>query len=168
MKPYMNSYAAGVLLGLVLLAAFFTAGQGLGASGAFVRLTGWLSHLIAPKTIEANAYLGTYFRGPRHILNNWLFFLAIGVAIGGFISGRLAGRNNAGVTRGPRVSVQGRLILALVGGILTGVAARISLGCTSGQALSGGALLSVGAWFFMFSIFFGGYLFAWFVRKEWI
>ena len=48
-----------------------------------------------------------------------------------------------------------------------GAAARVTRGCTSGQALSGGALMSVGAWAFMFSVFAGGYATAWFVRKEW-
>ena len=32
-KPYMNSYLAGFLLGLVLLASFVVTGRGLGASG---------------------------------------------------------------------------------------------------------------------------------------
>ena len=31
----------------------------------------------------------------------------------------------------------------------------------------GGAVLSVGAWMFMLSVFAGGYAFAWFVRRQW-
>ena len=42
---------------------------------------------------------------------------------------------------------------ALAGGVLMGLAAKMTRGCTSGQALSGGALLSVGSWAFMFSVF---------------
>jgi len=45
--------------------------------------------------------------------------------------------------------------------------ARLARGCTSGQALSGGAVLSVGSWAFMFSIFGAGYAVAWFVRRLW-
>jgi uncharacterized protein len=48
-----------------------------------------------------------------------------------------------------------------------GFAARLARGCTSGQALSGGAVLSVGAWAFMFSVFAGGYALAWFLRRQW-
>ena len=48
-----------------------------------------------------------------------------------------------------------------------GMAARLGRGCTSGQALSGGALLSAGSFIFMFSIFAGAYALAYFVRKEW-
>ncbi len=41
-------------------------------------------------------------------------------------------------------------------------------GCTSGQALVGGAELSIGSWAFMFSIFAGGFAVAYFVRRQWI
>ena len=46
-------------------------------------------------------------------------------------------------------------------------AARMARGCTSGQALSGGALMSVGAWAFLLAVFAGGYAAAWFVRRQW-
>jgi uncharacterized membrane protein YedE/YeeE len=49
-----------------------------------------------------------------------------------------------------------------------GIGARIGRGCTSGQALSGGALLSVGSWIFMMAVFAGAYCTAYFVRKEWL
>ena len=49
-----------------------------------------------------------------------------------------------------------------------GFAARLARGCTSGHALVGGAELSVGAWVFMMCIFAGGWMAAWFVRKQWI
>jgi len=48
-----------------------------------------------------------------------------------------------------------------------GFAAKLARGCTSGQALSGGALMSVGAWAFMLAVFAGGYAAAWFLRRQW-
>jgi hypothetical protein len=48
-----------------------------------------------------------------------------------------------------------------------GVAARMARGCTSGQALSGGALLSAGSWAFMMCVFGGGYALVYFMRREW-
>ena len=60
-----------------------------------------------------------------------------------------------------------RLALAVLGGVIMGFAARFSRGCTSGQALSGGALLSVGSWVFMMALFAGGYLMAPLVRRQW-
>ena len=41
-------------------------------------------------------------------------------------------------------------------------------GCTSGQALSGGATLATGSWLFMLMVFAGGYAVAYFVRRQWI
>ena len=49
-----------------------------------------------------------------------------------------------------------------------GFAARLGRGCTSGQALSGGAELALGSWVFMFAVFGGAYAFAWFVRRQWL
>jgi hypothetical protein len=49
-----------------------------------------------------------------------------------------------------------------------GLGAALARGCTSGLALSGGALLSLGSWVFMLALFAGGYAAAWFVRREWI
>ena len=50
---------------------------------------------------------------------------------------------------------------------LMAVGAKLAIGCTSGQALSGGAMLALGSWAFMFSVFAGGFAFAWLVRKQW-
>mgnify|MGYP006383035491 CR=1 FL=1 len=47
------------------------------------------------------------------------------------------------------------------------VGAHLARGCTSGQALTGGALLNVGSWAFMLMVFVGGYSVAWFMRWQW-
>jgi uncharacterized membrane protein YedE/YeeE len=57
--------------------------------------------------------------------------------------------------------------MAFVGGTLMGYGARMARGCTSGQALSGGATLSTGSWIFMFAVFAGAYMLAYFVRRLW-
>ena len=49
-----------------------------------------------------------------------------------------------------------------------GIGAKLALGCTSGQALTGGALLNVGSWAFMMCVFGGAYGLAWFVRRAWL
>jgi hypothetical protein len=71
------------------------------------------------------------------------------------------------IRKGPRVSVRARLGLAFLGGAIMGYGALLARGCTSGQALSGGAVLSVGSWAFAMAVFAGGYAVAWFVRKLW-
>ncbi len=60
-----------------------------------------------------------------------------------------------------------RWLFAFLGGSIMGYGARMARGCTSGQALSGGAVMSVGSWAFMFAVFGGGYAVAYFVRRLW-
>jgi hypothetical protein len=123
--------------------------------------------LIAPSHTDHNAYLVGLLRGNRSPLDTWLVFEIVGVVIGGFISGFLAGRVGVETFKGPNVSVPVRWTAAVIGGMIAGYGVRIARGCTSGQALSGGAILSAGSWAFMFSVFGGAYLLAYFVRKLW-
>lgn len=168
-RPFWNPYVAGVVLGLVLLSSFLIMGYGLGSSGAVTRIGVGAAHMVAPEAVENNAYMGRYVNGPSHILDNWLVFLVLGVFLGGLVGAYSGGRLKTEVVRGEKklVSVWGRIGLAILGGVLMGVAARFSRGCTSGQALSGGSLLSVGSWVFMMAVFAGGYLMAPFVRRQW-
>lgn len=166
--PYMNPYIAGIGLGLVLLAAFVIMGRGLGASGAFSSLVAWGVQIVAPGHAAANSFYDEYLQnGIGHPLKSWLVFEVIGLAVGGLISGALAGRVRRMVEKGPRVTSRARLGYAFGGGALMGVGAKLARGCTSGQALSGGALLGVGSWAFMMMVFVGAYATAWFVRRQW-
>jgi uncharacterized protein len=167
-KPYWNPYLAGLLLGLTLLAAFLVAGQGLGASALPKRGVALVANAIAPAWTAQNVTLGRYVAGPSSPLKDWLVLEVVGVVLGGIIGAILAGRFKATVEKGPRISTRGRLVYALVGGIVMGFAAGLARGCTSGQALSGGALLATGSWAFMLMVFAGGYAVAYFVRRQWI
>ena len=69
--------------------------------------------------------------------------------------------------KGPRISVKARWGFALLGGVIMGYGARMARGCTSGQALSGGATLSVGSWAFALAIFASAYAVSWFFRRLW-
>ena len=166
-KPYWNPYAAGVLLGLVLLATFLVAGQGLGASAFPKRVIALGTHAVAPGWTERNPALGHYVEDGANPLRNWLVIEVVGVLLGGFIGALSAGRVRPCIERGPRISNAARLALAFAGGGLMGVAAGLARGCTSGQALSGGATLATGSWVFMLMVFAGGYAGAWFVRRQW-
>jgi len=167
-SPYLNPYLAGVGLGLVLLAAFVLVGRGLGASGAFSSTLSWFVNLVAPAHAQANEYMSDYLGdGSSHPLKAWLVFEVVGLAAGALLSGILAGRARLTVERGPRVSTAVRLACAFLGGALMAVGAHLARGCTSGQALTGGALLNVGSWAFMIMVFVGGYAAAWFFRWQW-
>ncbi|MBI5060406.1 YeeE/YedE family protein [candidate division KSB1 bacterium] len=168
-SAYWNPYAAGIGLGLVLLAAFVIMGRGLGASGAFSSLVATGVHTVSPSHAEGNAYYQEYLGdGTRHPLKDWLVFEVLGLFAGGFLSGILAGRVNKSIEKGPRISSGRRLVFAFSGGVLMGIGAKLARGCTSGQALTGGALLSVGSWAFMMCVFAGAYLLAYFMRRQWL
>lgn len=167
-RPFWNPYLAGAALGLVLLASFLVLGSGLGASGATNRVGIALAQIVAPEAVASNGYFSTVLTPNKHVLDDWLVFEVIGVFLGGLVGAYSAGRMHRGVVqRGPSISARNRLLLALFGGVLMGFAARLAHGCTSGQALTGGALLSAGSWAFMFCVFAGGYIIAPLVRRQW-
>jgi hypothetical protein len=166
--PYANPYVAGVGLGLVLLASYVVMGRGLGASGAFSSVVSWLVSLVAPHHAQANEYFRGYLdEGLGHPLKTWLVFEVLGVLVGGFVSGALARRIVRTVEKGPRISTAGRMGYAFLGGALMGIGAKLARGCTSGQALSGGATLNAGSWAFMMMVFAGAYALAWAMRRQW-
>ena len=140
---YANAYAAGVGVGLVLLATFVITGHGLGAIGAYSRL------------VDAH-------------YESWTLYEMIGVAVGGALSAALAGRLRLAIEHGPHVTSGTRLATAAAGGVAMGVGAKLAHGCTSGLALSGGAMLSVGAWIFIGCAFAAGYAIMFVVRRLWI
>jgi len=165
--PLWNPYVGGFLLGLVLLGSFLVLGHGLGASGAASRVGVTALNGVAPEHVQDSSYFSRYAGDGASPMQDWMVFSVIGVFIGGAVSSTLAGRRKAQVTRGPRIGVPARLGMALAGGVLMGFAARLARGCTSGQALSGGALMSVGSWVFMLAVFGGGYALALVVRRQW-
>jgi len=166
---YMNPYLAGVALGLVLLATYVIMGRGLGASGAFSTLVAMGVDSVASSHAQANEFYLDYLQnGYGHPLKSWLMIEVVGVLVGGLLSGLLAGRVRRTVEKGPQISLRGRLAYAFLGGALMGVGAKLARGCTSGQALSGAAVLNVGSWAFMIMVFVGGYATAYFVRRQWI
>jgi hypothetical protein len=165
-RPYADPYVAGTGLGLVLLAAFVIAGRGLGASGAFASSAAGLVSAASPARAAANPYFARYLTGdgPWH---EWLLFEIAGVVIGGFLSAFAAGRLRAMIERGPNLGRKSRLAIAFAGGSAMGIGAVLARGCTSGLALTGGALLSVGSWIFMMAAFAGAYLLAPLVKRAW-
>ncbi len=168
-ERFWNPYAAGVALGLVLLASFFLTGHGLGASGTFKHLGAVVLHQADPTWTDENGNVGSFFANPRRSsLDDWIVFLSAGAAIGGAAGAFTSRRFRIETIRGPRSSREQRWVLAGMGGILAGLGALVARGCTSGQALTGGSQLALGSWVFMFSVFAGAYALAWFVRKQWI
>jgi uncharacterized membrane protein YedE/YeeE len=166
-QPYWNPYVVGVLLGLVLLATYAITGRGLGASGAFGSVAAWLTGLLSPEHAATNPVHAKYFNDGAP-LASWTLFLLLGAFVGALVSGTLAHRVRFTIERGPRVTDKQRLALAFAGGFVAAYGAKLAKGCTSGQALTGGAILNAGSLVFMVAVFASAYLLAWFVRKEWL
>lgn len=164
----MNPYLAGIGLGIVLLVAFIIMGRGLGASGALSSILTFGVNGVAQEHTQSNNFYKEYLNTPSgNPLNDWLVYEILGVLIGGFFSGLISGRIRRTVDKSTRISISTRLIYAFCGGIFMGLGSKIARGCTSGQALTGGALLSVGSWVFMITVFVTAYAVAYFFKKQW-
>ena len=168
-RPDMNPYLAGIGVGFSLLAAFLLMGRGLGASGGYTVLASAGVEAVAPEHARTNDFYAGYLdTGDRSPLADWILFELLGVTIGGAFSGWWAGRLRFTVERGPRTTDRSRLVHAFGGGVLMGVGAKFARGCTSGQAITGGALLSVGSWLFIVGAFGAGYACAFLFRRQWL
>jgi hypothetical protein len=163
-KPYVHPYLGGALLGIVLFLAFLLTRNGLGASGGMNRIIAAGQDIVSPSHIDQTPYLLKLAGGNKNPLDDWSVPVVIGALLGGFTSGLLNGRLKVEINKGPN---RNRLILAFVGGTIMAYGARMARGCTSGQALSGGATLSAGSWALMMCIFAGAYALAYFLRKTW-
>lgn len=168
-RRYFNPYLGGVLLGLVLLAANFISGRGLGASGAVKSVVASSIEAVDKNAVNTMPFMAEYAQAHgTNPMKSWLVFEMLGVIVGGFLSGAVAGRLKLKVEHSPKITSRRRLIFALLGGILFGFGSQLGRGCTSGAALSGMAVLSLGGYITMAGIFGTAFALAYFFRKNWI
>lgn len=168
-RKYINPYVGGILLGIVLLASNFVSGRGLGASGAIKSTVVSAMTTIVPSSAEKSGFIKEF--GESHQgspMKTWLVFEMLGVIAGGFLSGAFSGRLKLKVEHAPGITSQKRLWLALGGGVLFGFGSQLGRGCTSGAALSGMAVLSLGGFITMMAIFGTAFALAYFFRRNWI
>lgn len=154
-----DPHAAGALLGLVVAFAAVVCGRPLAASGAFDKLAAYPGAWLFP---ESQYY--------AHVMSpgiTWQVWLIVGISIGSWTSSRVSGQARLrwlpdtqwvprfGGGRGLR------LLIAFFGAALVQLGAGIAGGCTSGLAISGGAVLAPAAFLFMAGMFAGGIPTAW-------
>ena len=151
-------WQAGLLLGLLNTAVFYTADYYLSASTTFSRAAGMIVGLAAPEHVAANAY----WQKVKPIID-WQFMLLLGIPLGAYLAARL-GRESVRFTSDPGTLWSARFgpkslprwLIGTLGGVLVGFGARLADGCTSGHALSGGAQLAVSSWLFFAAMLLSG------------
>ena len=156
-KRYWSPYVSGIVLGLTLLATFYIAGRGLGASGAITLVTAQSTYTLVPDFISRLKYFEQYIT-PLKPLINWNLFLLGGVFLGSLAGALFSGNFKVMLDKGETMSVGTRVLTSLAGGMLIGFASRLARGCTSGVALTGGAELAVSGWIFVISMFAAGFI----------
>ncbi|MCK5856635.1 MAG: YeeE/YedE family protein [Bacteroidales bacterium] len=168
-KTYMNSYLAGILIGVFMIGAYYFSGEGLGASGALkavvVATVDGVNHDYAKDAHFFSARVQNEEQSPA---KSWLVFEVLGVIAGAILSAALAGRLKMEIIKGPNITNNKRLIFALIGGLLFGIGSQLGRGCTSGMVMSGMGVLSLSGFIGLIAIFGGGYIIAYFFRKLWI
>ncbi|MFN8572986.1 MAG: YeeE/YedE thiosulfate transporter family protein [Gemmatimonadaceae bacterium] len=144
-RRYADAGTMGIALGTVLFLSYLLAGRGLGASGAFAAVAGKTIGATLPNAVAGTPALADRIPLDATLLDNWSVLEIVGVFLGGALSAYLAGRWR----RPSSEHVTASTWRTLLGGVLMGFGARLAYGCTSGLALSGGALLATGAWIFI-------------------
>ena len=152
-----SPYAAGILIGLLQIPAFLLINTALGASSSFVTVAASLVSLFDP-AINAVPYFKAHVSTAK---DWWQVALVAGVALGAFISVKMAGTSRPAMSEmwsrvmGIR-SFPVRLVVAFAGGFILLLGARIANGCTSGHGLSGLSQLAVSSLIAMAAMFASG------------
>ncbi|MEJ2696877.1 MAG: YeeE/YedE thiosulfate transporter family protein [Candidatus Sulfobium sp.] len=165
-NSFWSPYIAGIGLGITLLAAFYIVGWGLAASSAFSLLAGVGTREVNPEYASTLKYFARYLDVKAPLLN-WVLFEIGGLFLGALAGSLLSGNFRLKFDKPAHMKNGLRMVTAFTGGMLIGFASRLSRGCTSGVALSGGAQLALSGWIFVVAMFISGFFVAAFFRRLW-
>ena len=165
---YMNPYLAGFLMGILIILAYYFAGEGLGASGGYRDIAFGTLKAFAPEYAQSNPFVASHVAGEQSPTHTWLVYELLGVIFGAILSAAIFGRLKWMIGRAPHIAKKKRLYLALIGGILWGIGTQLGRGCTSGLVLSGIAVDSLSGYIGLVGIFGFGFLFAYIFKNLWL
>jgi uncharacterized protein len=153
-----SPYAAGALIGVLSWFAFVSVDRPIGVSTAIARTAGMIAGSVAPEHVATNAYFLKF----RPVVD-WEWMLAVGLALGAFLSSRLSGDRPVEAVESPWRERFGpsrwkRYLMAFLGGVILMFGARLAGGCTSGHGISGSLQLALSGWVFFASTFASGIL----------
>ena len=156
-KEEWSPYVAGVLLGIVGVAAVWLSDSLLGASGAFESIAGLIGKKIAP-SVFSNVYWGVEGGRAMPVIRpeiTWSVILLVGIFFGGTLAAlssrtfkfRFNDDAQWKLIFGPQPWK--RWVLGFIGAMIVAYGSGIAGGCTSGLAISGGMLFVPAAFLFM-------------------
>ncbi len=155
--PAWSPYIVGALIGVLSMLTFYFSNKPLGASTAYASVAGMIGLQVAPNHTRSLKY----FKGnPPKV--GWELMLVLAVIAGSFLAawtgGELTGKFLPAMwqERFGSDSYPLRTIVALTGGVLMAVGARMAGGCTSGHGISGTLQLAIGSWVSAICFFIGG------------
>lgn len=166
-RPLWNPYVAGIFLGLSLLLTFVLTGHGLGASGFMTNIAAAGTNAVSHTAAANNGYFGHMVKDGRNPLDSWITWEIVGVIIGALAAALWAGRFHWRLDGPTLAGSKRRVLLAIAGGTLSGFGARVSLGCTSGLGLSGGAVLASAGFLFLIGFFIAGTAAGLIMKRYW-
>lgn len=146
-----SPYLSGILIGILQVPVFFIGGS-IGTSGATANTVCSLINIFTGKAASV------CFTAPK---SWWQLGLVIGIVLGAYVSRVLSKHYRQAISPAweillPNYSPKKRLIYAFLGGILILFGARLADGCTSGNGISGIALMSAGSFIVIGCMFAAG------------
>lgn len=138
MNRNTSAVLTGLGIGLTNIAAFRTAGRGIGVSSVFESVAARAERDLGITPTRVNRYLVERENPPMFGWDTWL---VAGTLVGGLIDSRLGGG-------APRRAPGRPAWAAFAGGALAMVGARMAGGCTSGHCVTGTAQLATSSWTF--------------------
>ena len=153
-RAQWSPYVTGAGLGITLSIAMVGFGRPLSVSAAFDEIASHVGRVLSPGDPRFARFAGQGI--------SWNVWLVIGLLGGAFLSAmlsrtfrlRLVPDARWNEAFGDRVWL--RWLIAFAGATLVQIGAGIAGGCTSGLAISGGAVLAPAAFLFMIGMFGGG------------
>ncbi len=162
-SKYWSPYVAGIGIGLLQIPVFLFLHGSIGTSGSYNSVACSMLSWIETNTQMSAAC----FPSDK---SWWQLSFVVGIVIGAFFSVRLAHIKRKAISKawdklvGIR-TLGKRALMGFLGGFIMLMGARLAAGCTSGNGISGIALLSIGSMIVIVSMFVGGILIALFYKK---
>lgn len=158
--PAWSPYLVGAGIGLLSWLTFYFSDKPIGASSFYAQLAGFIGRVFNKRHVDSLAY---FQANPPQM--GWGFVFVVFTIVGGWIAAITGGEfANEWLPAMWEArfgdSIPLRAAVAVAGGVLMALGARLAGGCTSGHGISGTMQLNVASWISVICFFIGGSLVA--------